>query len=38
MLTYAASGLAGADVGALAAADRGGSTLATMGRWLRENL
>ena len=38
MLTYAASGLAGTDVGALAVPDRGGSTLATMGRWLRENL
>lgn len=38
MLSYAASGLAAADVGALAATDRGGSTLAMMGRWLRQNL
>ena len=35
---YAASGIAENDVGALTAVERGGSTLANMGRWLRQNL
>lgn len=38
MLTYAASGLANNDVGIIASFDRGGSSLANIGRWLRENL
>ena len=37
-LLYAVSGLAAADVGALAAYDNGGSALVRMGRWLRANL
>ncbi len=37
MLRYAAGGFADVDVGALGGADRGGSTLARMGRWLKQH-
>jgi cell division protein FtsA len=37
-LIYAASPMAEHDVGAVGGADKGGSALVRMGRWLRENL
>ena len=38
ILTYAASPVAEHDAGAVGGADKGGSALVRMGRWLRENL